>query len=283
MKVSVIGTPRCGRTVFLGLLYETLVRLSAAEDGGATEVILNTGPVQAKAFGDLRLGLMSGKWPSQVAKAKVSGSVLELGFRKRPFWPFSSGDLRTIGLQDIPLGKKDIMVMRSSGQLREAVHGSPGGRLDRYGLSERFRDSLDGGAFILLADASAESIEGGWTRGERDAFLATLVDDISMASSGTGRKLRFLIMLTKADRAGADAEAMLKGTCPRTSGSLRKAVSEKGASSNAFASWMGTEKGAGGEEVPATQVREGQVQIEYSQKEYQRLIGLLGKIAASNR
>ena len=267
--------------MFLGLLYETLVRLSAAE--GVEEVVLNTGPVQAKAFGDLRLELMSGKWPSPVVKAKVSGSALELGFRSRSFWPFSSGALRTIGLEDVPLSGKDIMAMRASGQLREAVQGSPGGRLDRYGLSERFRDSMQGEAFILLADSSAEPAEGGWARDERDAFLATLVDDVFGASPGKGRKVRFLIMLTKADGAEAEAEGMLKEICPRTFEALSKAFSEHGASSDAFTSWVGTEKGAEGLPVPATKVRDGQVQIEYSEKEYQRLVGRLGKIARSDR
>jgi hypothetical protein len=279
MNVSIIGTPQCGRTVFLGLLYETLIRMTTGEDG-VQKVIVNTGPVEAKAFGDLRLELLSGRWPSSEDRSKVSGFSLDIGFRKKISIPFfRSRELSTVRLEDVPLSEKDIRVMRGSGQLKEVLQGSPGGSIDRYGLSERFRDSLDSDAIVLLADVSKVRNEGDWPQEERDAFLATIVNNASKNRLGKAREVAFIIVLTKADRAEADDPKVFEVTYPRTFKALREAVSERGVASHILVSWLGTVTDPNKEQVPATMVREGHVQIEYSEKEYRRLVGIIGKMA----
>lgn len=83
MNVSTIGTPHCGRAVFLGLLYETLIRMTAAASDDDQEVIINTGLVEARAFRDLRLEQLSGRWPSSEGRSEVSGCSLDIGSRKK--------------------------------------------------------------------------------------------------------------------------------------------------------------------------------------------------------
>jgi len=280
MKVSIIGTPHCGRTVFLGLLYETLIRMNTAEDDDVQEVILSTGPVETKAFGDLRLELISGRWPNSENATKVSGRVLTLGFRKKRSIPLlRSRELTTVELEDVPLTEKDIIVMRETGQLREVLMGSSGGSLDRYGLSERFRDSLDSDAFVLLADVSDQQKEGHWSRAERDAFLATFIENVTRTDLGRARKVAFLVVLTKAERAEADDQKVFEEAYPRTSKTLHQAFARKRSASHVIVSWVGTEKDQEGNEVPAVTMREGQVLIDYSEREYRRLIGIIGDIA----
>jgi hypothetical protein len=279
MKVSVIGTPGCGRTVFLGLLYETLVRMSTAEGDDIPEVVVNTGPVEAKALGDLRLELLSGRWPSPDLRSKVSGCTLDLGFRKDN-WPFfRTSVIRKVRLENVPLGEKDLKVMRSSGQLREMLQGVTGGSIDRYGLSERFRDSLESEAFILLADVSLEAREGPWSIEERDAFLATVIDNASRTRLGKERRVEVLVVLTRADRAEADDKKLFGDGYPRTSKAMLRALPEGDGASRLFTSWLGTVPNMSGDQAPATTIGEGQVQIDYSEKEYRRLIALIGKIA----
>jgi hypothetical protein len=279
MNVSIIGTPHCGRTVFLGLLYETLVRMTTEEDG-AMCVMVNTGPVEAKAFGDLRLELLSGRWPSSENRYKVSGRSIDLGFRsKRSFPFFRSRGISKVRLMDVPLDDRDLKVIRGSGQLREVLEGSPGGSLDRYGLSERFRDSLESEAIILLADVCKERNEGDWPREERDAFLATIVDNACKTRLGKSREVAFIVVLTRSDRAEADDQKVFEEQYPRTLRALREAVPGRGATFHILVSWLGTEPDSNENQVPATAVREGQVQIEYSEKEYRRLVGIIGKIA----
>ncbi|MHC1709347.1 MAG: hypothetical protein AB9819_02940 [Methanomassiliicoccales archaeon] len=279
MNVSIIGTPQCGRTVFLGLLYETLIRMTTAEDG-AQEVIVNTGPVETKAFGDLRLELLSGRWPSPENDRKVSGRVLTLGFRRKRFLAFlRPRELSTVRLEDVPLGERDIEVVRGSGQLREVLQGSAGGSIDRYGLRERFRDSMDSDAIILLADVSKAREEGDWPREERDAFLATIVNSASKTRLGKTREVTFIVVLTKADRAEADDHKVFEDNYPRTFKALQKDIYDRHVTSHVLVSWLGTITGPNDEQVPATAVREGQVQIEYSEKEYRKLVGIIGKMA----
>jgi len=279
MNVSVMGTPRCGRTVFLGLLYETVIRMTTEVCASDQEVIVNTGPVETKAFGDLRLELLSGRWPSAENRSKVSGCSLELGFRgKRGISFLRSSELRTVKLRDVPLGEKDIKVLRGSG-LREVLQGSAGGSVDRYGLSERFRDSLESDAFILLANVSNVRNEGDWPGEERDAFLATIVDNAAQTRLGKVRKVTFIIVLTKTDRTRADDQKVFEEGYPRTSKALQEAAKERGAASHILVSWLGTVLDLNAEKVPATLVREGQVQIEYSDQEYRRLVSILGKLA----
>jgi len=280
MKVSIIGTPHCGRTVFLGLLYEALIRMGTADGDEAQEVILSTGPVEAKAFGDLRLELISGRWPTSGNASKVSGRMLTLGFRKKRSFPFfRSRELTAVELEDVPLAEKDIIVMRGTGQLRDVLLGSPGGSVDRHGLSERFRDSLDGDAIILLADVSKEEKEGSWPRAEKDAFLATFVENATRTDLGKARKVNFLVVLTKAERAEADDDKVFEEAFPRTSGTLHQAFANNGSASHTIVSWVGTVEDSQGMEVPTTTVRDGQVRIDYSEKEYRRLIGIIGDIA----
>ncbi len=278
MKVSVIGTPGSGRTVFLGLLYETLVRMSTTEGGDGTEVMVNAGPVEAKALGDLRLELLSGRWPSPDISSKVSGRSLELGFRKGTPSLFRYRGIHKVVMESVPLSEKDLKIIRSSGQLREVLEGSMGGAMDRYGLSERFREALVGEAFILLADVSRTAAQEPWPNGERDAFLATVLDNASRTHLGKERKVEVMIVLTKADRAEADDRKVFESMYPRTLRSLREAVRYGDVRSRTVVSWMGTVPDPRGEQVPATMVHEGQVQIDYSEKEYRRLIGLIGNL-----
>jgi len=281
MKVSIIGTPHCGRTVFLGLFYETLIRINNAEGDDAQEVILSAGPVEAKAFGDLRLELISGRWPNSENASKVSGRVLKLGYRKKRSIPFlRSRELTTVELEDVPLTEKDIIVMRGTGQLREVLMGSSSGYVDRYGMSERFRNALDSEALVLLADVLKERLEGAWPLPERDSFLATIVDNASKTSPGRSRETTFIIVLTRAERAEADDQKVFEEAYPRTTKALQEAEA-RGASSHIIVSWVGTEMDVRGSELPATAMREGQVQIDYSDKEYRRLVGIIGKIARS--
>ncbi len=249
------------------------------DENSVQEVVVNTGPLETKAFGDLRLELLSGRWPSAENRSKVSGCSLDLGFRrKRSFSFFRSSELSTVKLRDVPLSEKDLKVMRGSGQLREVLHGSPGGSVDRYGLSERFRDSLDSESIVLLADVSNEHDEGGWPGEERDAFLATIVDNSSRTRLGKSRAVTFMIVLTRSDRAEADDQKVFEEAYPRTCKALREAVSGRGATFHTLVSWLGTVSDHNGKQVPATTVREGQVQIEYSEKEYRRLVGIIGEI-----
>ncbi len=244
------------------------------------EVIVNTGPLETKAFGDLRLELLSGRWPSARNRSKVSGCSLDLGFRrKRSFSFFRSSELRTVKLRDVPLSEKDLKVMRGSGQLREVLQGSAGGSVDRYGLSELFRDSLESDAIVLLADVSNEHQEGSWSGEERDAFLATIVDNAAKTRLGRTREVTFIIVLTKADRAEADDQKVFDESYPRTSKALREVISERNSASEILVSWLGTVSDPNAVKVPATTVREGQVQIEYSEKEYRRLVCIIGKMA----
>jgi len=278
MKVSVIGTPGSGRTVFLGLLYETLVRMSTTEGGDGTEVMVNAGPVEAKALGDLRLELLSGRWPSPDISSKVSGRSLELGFRKGTPSLFRPRGIHKVVMESVPLSEKDLKIIRSSGQLREVLEGSMGGAMDRYGLSERFREALVSQASILLADVSNTSAQGPWPSGERDAFLATVLDNASRTHLGKERKVEVTIVLTKADRAEADDHRVFQRMYPRTVESLRKVIQDGDVRSRTVVSWLGTVPGPLGEQVPATKVSDGQVQIDYSEKEYRRLIGLIGNL-----
>lgn len=278
MNVPVIGTPDCGRAVFLALLYETLVRISTAEGDDVPEVMVNTGPVEAKALGDLRLDLLSGRWPSAERKMKVSGCSLELGFRGKAASFFRGREIRKVRLENVIMSDKDLKVLRSSGQLREVLEGSAGGHIDRYGLNERFRDSLDSEALILLADVSRGEQGRSWPVGERDALLATVVDNASHNRSGKDRKVAFIIVLTRADRVEADVPKVFETTYPRTAEALRKAV-QRGSSSQVMVSWVGTVPNADGDPIPAVNVREGQVQIDYSEKEYRRLIELIEKLS----
>lgn len=278
MKVSVIGTPGCGRTVFLGLLYETLVRMSTAE-GRGPEVVVNTGPAETKALGDLRLELLSGRWPSPDLRSKVSGCLLELGFSRSSRSILRSRELRKVGLENVPLAEKDVQAVQGSGQLREVLQGSPGGSIDRYGLSEGFREALESEALVLLVDISPETSEGPWPGGERDAFLATVADNASRTRLGKEREVDILVVLTKGDRAEADEQKLFEEMYPRTAGSLRKAIPGGEAGSNVFVSWIGAVPGEDGTLVPAATVSDGQVQIEYSEKEYRRLVERIGRIA----
>lgn len=271
MKVSVFGAPGCGRTVFLGLLYETLIRMST--EGDEPEVIMNVGPVEAKAFGDVRLDLMSGRWPSAETGRKLSGRSVELGFvRGRSL--FRSRGLVKVRLEDVPLTERDLQVVKASGQLREVISGSSGGSIDRYGLGEMFRDALGSEALILLADVS-EPREGTWPREERDAFLATLVENIARTRLGKERKVHITVVLTKAEPAEADGERVFETAYPRTA----KAVHKADELSPIFISWLRTVPDTDREQVPSALRRDGQVQIDYADEEYRRLVQNIGRIS----
>lgn len=278
MNVSVIGPPGCGRAVFISLLYETLIRMSTPDDDGSPEAMVNAGPVEAKALGDLRLELMSGRWPSSEPGQRISELVLEIGFRKGGRSLFRSRAIRRVSLRSVPLSEKDLNAVRDSGQLREALLGSPGGSLDRYGLSERFRDSLDSEALVLLADVSKGPPDAGWPIEERDAFLATIAENASRTRLGKVRKVGLLVVLTKADRAEADDQQAFEKKYPRTATALRNAHPGGDISTRTIVSWLGTALDERGVQIPATVQRDGQVQIDYSEKEYRRLIKLIGEM-----
>lgn len=61
MNVSIIGTPHCGRAVFLGLLYETLIRMTAAASDDDQKVIINTGLVGGQGLRGPAPGTAFGK------------------------------------------------------------------------------------------------------------------------------------------------------------------------------------------------------------------------------
>lgn len=279
MKVSVIGTPGSERAVFLGLLYETLIRMSTSERDMPPQVVVNAGPVEAKALGDLRLELLSGRWPSLDDEHKVSGCALELGFRKSSGSFFGSRGIRKVQLSSAPLSEKDVKVMRSSGQLREVLQGSSGGSIDRYGLDEQFREALDSETLILLADISTGAREGRWSIEERDAFLATVIENASRTRLGKERRIDPLVVMTGADRAETDDQQVFENMYPRTAKALRKVIPGDDPRSNIFVSWLATVPDAEGIPVPASIMDQGQVQIDYSEKEYRRLIGRIGDIA----
>ncbi|HNU36194.1 MAG TPA: hypothetical protein PKJ15_06310, partial [Methanomassiliicoccales archaeon] len=239
MKVPVIGMPECGRAVFLALLYETLIRISTAEGDDIPEVIVNTGPLETKVLGDLRLDLLSGRWPSVERKQKASGCVLDLGFRGRSASFFGRRELRKVRLENVLPSDKDLKVLRGSGQLREVREGSAGGSVDRHGLSELFRDALEGDAIVLLADVSEGGQERQWPREERDAFLATVVDNAARDRLGRTRRVSFMVVMTKAERAEADGPKVIETAYPRTAKALLSAV-QKGSESHVVVSWVGT-------------------------------------------
>ncbi len=273
MKISVIGAPGCGTALFLGLLYETLVRMSTAEDD-VLEVVVNVGPVEAKAFGDLRLDLLSGRWPSPELEQKVSGCSLELAFRNGRASLFRGRGFRKVRLASVPLSERDSRVLRSSGQLRELLSGPTGGSIDRNALSERFRDALESEAFVLLASISGVMSGGTWSVEESDAFLATLMDDVTKDQAKGKGGVAFLVVMTGADRGEADGRQLLEDFYPRTEKTLRKAAGGY----HTFVSWLGTVPNAEGHQVPATAVSDGQVQIDHSEEEYRRLVRTIGKM-----
>jgi hypothetical protein len=240
--------------------------------------MVNAGPVEAKALGDLRLELVSGRWPSDEDERKVSGCALELGFRKDPGSFFRSRGVRKVQLSSVPISEKDVKFMRSAGQLREVLQGSSGGSIDRHGLDEPFRGALGSEALILLADMSTGTREGPWPIKERDAFLATVAENTSTTRLGKDGRIELLVVMIGADRAEADDRKVFEEAYPRTAKAMRKVIAGDDIRSNLFASWLGTVANAEGILVPASIMDQGQVQIDYSEKEYRRLIGKIGEI-----
>jgi hypothetical protein len=213
MPVSIIGMNGCGKTVFLGLLYESLVHLTNdKKNAGTGELRVNTEPQTAMAFGDIRLDLMSGRWPSKEQKEGISLCMIELGFRRGSFlglFPSSKFDMMEVHNTDIK--EKDVRTIKVTQRYNEALSGKDVGEsLDLYSFSESFRDVLDRSTIILLIDAS--HIDNMDDAGsvilvkEADAFNATVLDAMIKNRTERGREgsgnamISPVIFLTKADR-----------------------------------------------------------------------------------
>ena len=86
-----------------------------------------------------------------------------------------------------------------------------------------------------------------------------------------------MVVMTKAERAEADGPKVIETAYPRTAKALLSAV-QKGSESHVVVSWVGTVPDVDGDQAPSVIVGEGQVQIDYSEKEYRRLIELIGRL-----
>ncbi len=80
------------------------------------------------------------------------------------------------------------------------------------------------------------------------------------------------MVMTGADQAEADDQQVFENLYPRTAKALRKIIPGDDMRSHIFVSWLATVPDAEGIPVPASITDQGQVQIDYSEKEYRRLI-----------
>lgn len=113
MKVSVVGVEGCGRTVFLGLFYETLVQMTTAKgNAGKGEIRFICEPGTVKCLGDIRLDLISRRWPLKERKQGITDCSMDIGFRKgRFFGLLPSNEFRTATIVAVEVGKRDVRVL----------------------------------------------------------------------------------------------------------------------------------------------------------------------------
>jgi hypothetical protein len=198
MPASIIGANGCGRTVFWGLLYESLVQLTNASNIGHGEMRFSTEPQTAMVLGDIRLDLMSGRWPSGKHNDMISECAIELGFRRRSFLGlFPSTDFDIMKVQNFGTEENDMRAIMGTRPYIEASSGKDiGGSLDLGAFSESFRDHLDSSVLVLLIDVSQ----------------IIKVDDIEMSSAVKGTDALYATILKaaimkrrKGVRGGSDA------------------------------------------------------------------------------
>lgn len=212
MPVSIIGANGCGRAVFWGLLYESLVQLTNDSKVGQGEMRFRTEPRTAKAIGDMRMGLTSGRWPSSEQKDRISGCAIELGFRRRSLLGlFPSSNFDMFKVHNFGIEEKDMRTIMGTRPYIEAFSGKDvGGSLDLGAFSESFRDHMDSSVLVLLIDVSqimGEDDGGGAgpVKGT-DALYATILKAAimrrrKMVKDGSNADMMFpVLFLTKCDR-----------------------------------------------------------------------------------
>lgn len=212
MPVSIIGANGCGRTVFWGLLYESLVQLTNDSMIGRGEMRFSTVPLTTKAFGDIRMGLMSGRWPSSEQRDLISECSIELGFRRRSFLGlFPSPDFDMMKVLNVGIEEKDMRTIMGTRPYIEASSGKDvGGPLDLGAFSESFRDHLDSSVLVFLIDMSqinkVDGIEMISAVKGMDALYATILKAAIMKrrkmvrGGSDANKISPILFLTKCDQ-----------------------------------------------------------------------------------
>ncbi|MDD1771982.1 MAG: hypothetical protein LUQ09_03595 [Methanomassiliicoccales archaeon] len=293
MKVTVVGVEGCGRTVFLGLLYETLVQMTTAKGNeGKDEVRFICDPRTAKCLGDVRLDLISKRWPSNERKQGIADCTMDIGFRKGRFLGLlPSKEFSTVTVEAVEVGKRDARAL-------EGMTGPDSGHFDPGALSEDLLDALRGTIVVLLLDASMVKAGKGDDRSslqKADALNASLIGVMMRLKA---RDIRDgsckcvpcpVIVLTKFDLVGridiADKDVQktagefLRANYPEVAKVLeeQRPKGMKG-TVEVIVSGMRTE-GSEGDLVPVSVTDKGQVCIDYAVGGYGSLIKVIRRTA----
>lgn len=240
MPVSIIGAKGCGKTVFWGLLYESLVNLTNDSKVGHGEMRFSTEPRAAMAFGGIRMDLMSGRWPSSERKGLISECAIELGFRRRSFLGmFPSPDFDMVKVHNFGIEEKDMMTILGTQPYIDAFSGKDvAGSLDLGVFSESFRDHLDSSVMVLLIDMGQiidmDDIEGVGVVKGTDALYATILKAAIMKRRRTVRggsdanKIFPILFLTKCDRLNDRAIDLGGSFNPKVKSSEDKETGQEG-------------------------------------------------------
>ena len=293
MKVSVVGVEGCGRTVFLGLFYETLVQMTTAKgNAGKGEIRFICEPGTVKCLGDIRLDLISRRWPLKERKQGITDCSMDIGFRKgRFFGLLPSNEFRTATIVAVEVGKRDVRVL-------EEMASPDGGHCDPGALSEDLLDALHATIIVLLIDASIVATAKADDRSSlkrADALNASLISTTMRLKArdindGMCRSVPCpVIVLTKFDMVGkidiaekdvrTVAGEFLRVNFPEVTKVLEE-QRPKGMDGTAevFTSGMRTE-GSEGDLVPVPVIDKGQVCIDYTVSGYGSLIKVIRRAA----
>jgi hypothetical protein len=292
MKVSVVGVEGCGRTVFLGLFYETLVQMTTAKGNeGEGEVRFICEPRTAKCLGDVRLDLISRRWPSKERKRDITDCTMDIGFRKSRFFGLlPSNEFRTATIMAVEIGSRDVRVIEGM--------ASSDGRYDPGVLSEDLLDALHATIIIFLIDASIVMAGEDHDRSslnKADALNASLISTMMKLKAkdvrdGSCRCVPCpVVVLTKFDMVGKididgkdinkTASEFLKANFPEVTKTLEE-QRPKGMKGTAevIISGMRTEENEG-DRVPVSVTDKGQVRIDYAVSGYVSLIKIIRRAA----
>lgn len=281
--------------MFLALLYETLVQMTTDKGNvGLGEVRFICEPRAAKCLGDVRLDLLSRRWPTSESKRGISDCTLEVGFRRSWFFGLlPSKDFITVAIDPIEVGRRDARAI-------EGMAG-PKGNVDIGALSEELVDALGSTLVVLLIDASSGPPAGNAgvspTIGT-DAFNATLVSAMmaikakQIRCGSSNAPPSPIVVLTKFDlEDGAEpakdhersASDMLGSKFPLTAKALddERPDGMRGAV-KVLTSGLRTEIEEG-KAVPTSVTEKGLVTICYSSECYRSLIGIIKEAAKGQR
>lgn len=283
----------------MALLYETLVRSATAEGSEVHEQMrFITDPQVTKGLGDVRLDLLSGRWPSKEFQERTASFSIEIGFRRRRwFGLLPSRGYHLVMVENARIGKRDVGVIEEATHTAVGTIATAGDKIDPGMLSGSVWSALDSSVIILLVDASKALAMGGDAPSiERvDVFHATLLRVIlNHKPKLHGRNKDGplpVLFLTKCDvlsatsggAGGTRSSAMeiLRKHFPLTAKVLEEGGAEgmRAPKVKVFISGMRTEKDEGGRTVPSPVTDHGQVRLEYEQDQYASLIQFLGTVA----